>query len=1236
MLLSTASAARCFGIKFHDGSSELRCMGGPMNRIDAKSVVLVLLLASFLGAPYLSPEDPGSGAADRSRFSVMGSQAPLGPGGPKRVDFNGDGYEDILWRYYGTGGSNRVWFLGSAEGTRPSGAVEPGITANAAGKSPSKARTSKQALVGKRDMGLTPKRKGRAQVKDPEFLMGGLDRRNTGSAMVQDPRQAGGGSYEFSRIVVTDPRQVGATAEALGAAPPLQGGADVLPVGDPNWQIVGAADFNNDTQTDILWRNVSTGQNVLWYMNGADWSSSAELIPIPDQSWQIVGTGDFNNDTHVDILWRNIADGTNVVWYMNGAEWSSSAVLLGVGDLDWQIVGTGDFNNDTHVDILWRYYGTGGSNVVWYMDNAGWIGSAELIPVADLNWQIMGTGDYNDDGNVDILWRYNGEGGTNVIWYMDGASWAGSAELLPVSDLSWKVAGRGAFADRYQPFETTLDPSGGSYFFPNGITLEVPAGAVSVPTTVATRLVRYEQANAVLQRYGEVTKTCLAAFEALPAGLHFNLPIKARLHARPLPSLYSMPLHFIMDLENLLYEYAQTVVTFNRSAGTAEFDLQDLSTHAITAAELTGQSAVGGRSAAQDPWGGHSDCATPETACRCQRFFVQEQSMDIIVNGECHFAQVMGHIVYIDCGNLTESWKFTDIDFGKIVVTSPTATIKVGKEPATLSAQVFRLSGPEVADAQITFSSTSDCVEVVNYAALKQAHVFGKKCGKAPIRVEAGCGNHIYVDVDVQSEVVSVAVDPPTAAMGLNADLNLRAILFNDEGEDDETLKDPVEWVSADPAIVSVTGNGRYARAHSYHTDEEVTVMITAKSGCESMHSGYAFITVKPLSVEISPDVVAVGIGEVKPLTVTVKDSEGNIIEDPPITWQTSAIGIVDVPAPGDIRGVSGGWAWISATCQGVSGWALAGVPTVGGKFVVTKVLSDAESNTSLSSINNVGQVVGTYSNGGEHGFIYDHQNGYEWLGEVDTQPEGINDLGQIVGVRGSPLQGYFYDSGVFLPIDIGFFARPTAVNNLGQAVGWYVDAGHHGFLYHDGQVLTVNYPNFYATYCDDINDNGMIVGTIVYVTETGSVIYSGFLYDSLSLNFEFSTEELYGINNAGNLIAYAVTADQWFYREGPNNIQIDMGQETWLEDINDFDQIVGEWEGDAANEIEYAFILTPCPFPWALGPGIYPPFIPLRPIVPGGYTGSGIGEGTPVVQMNGHGTVSGRAIPKRKSGISK
>ena len=366
-----------------------------------------------------------------------------------RVDFNRDGLEDLLWRYYGEGGYNRVWFLGSTE--------EAGQPLSLVAASPQSAATRtlamKTGIADPHDIGIVSGRIQKLLPREAEALMGFKDAQ--AQAIVSDPRNVAklnsATSIVTSPAGISDPRSVGSSTSMAMAADPIAsatvlktwlGGADVMPVSDLNWQIAGIGDFNKDSHVDILWRNISNGTNVVWFMNGTEWSASAELIPVADQKWQIVGTGDFDNDTHVDILWRNSSDGSNVVWYMDGATWKSSAVLLGVSDPNWQIVGTGDFNKDGNVDLLWRYNGAGGSNVVWYMDGVTWIGSAELIPVGDTAWQIMGTGDYNNDGNVDILWRYNGAGGYNYIWYMDQVTWIGGGDLLPVTDLTWRIVNR--------------------------------------------------------------------------------------------------------------------------------------------------------------------------------------------------------------------------------------------------------------------------------------------------------------------------------------------------------------------------------------------------------------------------------------------------------------------------------------------------------------------------------------------------------------------------------------------------------------------------------------------------------------------------------------------------------------------------------------------------------------------------------------------------------------------------
>ena len=74
-------------------------------------------------------------------------------------------------------------------------------------------------------------------------------------------------------------------------------------------------------------------------MNGTTYSSYAEALQVADTNWQIVGTGDFNSDGKIDILWRNKTTGQNVVWLMSGTTYSSYAELLQVSDTNWEIVG---------------------------------------------------------------------------------------------------------------------------------------------------------------------------------------------------------------------------------------------------------------------------------------------------------------------------------------------------------------------------------------------------------------------------------------------------------------------------------------------------------------------------------------------------------------------------------------------------------------------------------------------------------------------------------------------------------------------------------------------------------------------------------------------------------------------------------------------------------------------------------------------------------------------------------
>jgi len=210
-------------------------------------------------------------------------------------------------------------------------------------------------------------------------------------------------------------------------------------VADTNWQIVGTGDFNGDGKTDILWRSKNTGQNVVWLMNGTALSSYVWIDTVADTNWEIVGTGDFNGDGKTDILWRSKSTGQNVVWLMNGAALSSYVWIDTVADTNWEIVGTGDFNGDGKTDILWRNKSTG-QNVVWLMNGTALSSYSWIDTVADTNWEIVGTGDFNGDGKTDILW-WNKSTGQNVVWLMNGIALSSYSWIDTVADTNWEIVG---------------------------------------------------------------------------------------------------------------------------------------------------------------------------------------------------------------------------------------------------------------------------------------------------------------------------------------------------------------------------------------------------------------------------------------------------------------------------------------------------------------------------------------------------------------------------------------------------------------------------------------------------------------------------------------------------------------------------------------------------------------------------------------------------------------------------
>ncbi|MFL6799899.1 MAG: G1 family glutamic endopeptidase [Xanthobacteraceae bacterium] len=258
---------------------------------------------------------------------------------------------------------------------------------------------------------------------------------------------------------------------------PTTGG---IAAGILNWSLVSQRDFNGDGFSDFLWRNTN-GDVAMWLMLGNHPTSTALLGSVPS-NWTVIGAGDYNGDSMADILWRDTNSGTVAIWFMNGLQlvsstvlgqvpsnWSviqadgngnifwrnntgdiamwnvangqlASAVILGNVAGNWVVQGIGDFNGDGNTDLLWRDSNTG-TVAIWFLSESMSVTSAVSIATVANGWTPILTGDYNGDGKSDLFWLDST--GNTAVWLMNGATVASTAAIGNVGT-AWAVASSNA------------------------------------------------------------------------------------------------------------------------------------------------------------------------------------------------------------------------------------------------------------------------------------------------------------------------------------------------------------------------------------------------------------------------------------------------------------------------------------------------------------------------------------------------------------------------------------------------------------------------------------------------------------------------------------------------------------------------------------------------------------------------------------------------------------------------
>lgn len=235
---------------------------------------------------------------------------------------------------------------------------------------------------------------------------------------------------------------------------------------DTAWRIVATGNINNDTTSDLVWRNSQTGAVYVMLINNGAVADGASIHTEPDTSWKIVAATDINGNGTTDLIWWHAITGQVADLTINGLNPATKQIIYHEPDTNWRITAAGDINNDGKGDLVWRNRITG-QVYGMLINNATVAGGGIIATEPGPAWEIVSMGNYNNDNKPDLLWWNNKTGQVNLM-PTDGLNAVIRTALYQESDTTWRILGEPEWLDKvYGQSSTTAHSDTGTITWEN-------------------------------------------------------------------------------------------------------------------------------------------------------------------------------------------------------------------------------------------------------------------------------------------------------------------------------------------------------------------------------------------------------------------------------------------------------------------------------------------------------------------------------------------------------------------------------------------------------------------------------------------------------------------------------------------------------------------------------------------------------------------------------------------------